>query len=92
MYEIDINVLRDKIILTNKTDKNIKIKMVRMYYAVSTSLYGKMSTGTIKDDKDIEQDLQPNEKLEIKLILPTIKKVSVTYIMNNKIHDISMEF
>ena len=81
---LNVSQNHDILLINNNSDRKIMIKSIAVHYYVSTFFGERRSSSTIKDEKEINRELEANEKLDIKLIIPDVQMVSITYIIDGR--------
>jgi len=85
MRQVDVSFHDGSLVITNKSNKKMLIKSVILHYQVTViTLEEQRTTRSISEERRIEKELLPNEKIEIKNVLPEIKMVSVIYTIDEK--------
>ena len=70
---------KDKLVIANNSKEKIIIKKLIIYYPSSVHLGSGTGHIKIKDEKEMQKELMPDEKFEITLLFPEAEKVSVFY-------------
>ena len=85
MRQIDVNLQGGSLVLTNKSSKKILVRTVILHYQVTAiTVEGQRTARSISEERRIEKELKPNEKIQIQNVLPEIKMVSVIYTVDEK--------
>ena len=85
MRQIDVSLQDGSLVLTNKSNKKVLIRMVILHYQVTViTVEEQRTTRSISEEREIEKELKPNEKIQIQNVLPEIKMVSVIYTVDDR--------
>ena len=85
MRQIDVSLQDGSLVLTNKSNKKVLIRMIILHYQVTVITVEEQRTArSISEERRIEKELNPNEKIEIQNVLPQIKMVSVIYTIDDR--------
>ena len=72
---------KDKLIIVNNSKEKIMIKKLIIHYPSSVYLGSGTGHIKVKDEKEMQKELMPDEKFEITLLFPEAEKVSVFYLV-----------
>ena len=85
MRQVDVSLHDGSLVITNKSNKKMLVRSVILHYQVTVITVEEQRTArSISDERRIEKELLPNEKIEIKNVLPEIKMVSVIYTVDDR--------
>jgi len=85
MRQIDVSLQDGSLVLTNKSNKKVLIRMIVLHYQVTViTVEEQRTTRSISEERKIEKELKPNEKIQIQNVLPEIKMVSVIYTVDDR--------
>lgn len=93
MRVFDAYLQDGRIVLINKSNKKVLLRLVSLHYEVTAiSFEEERTTKTISEEKRIEKELNPSEKIEIKTELPYLKSVSIIYTIDDRTFRDDIEF
>lgn len=85
LRQIDVILQDGSLVLTNKSNKKVLIRNVVLHYRITAiTVEGQRTARSISEERKIEKELKPNEKIQIQNILPEIKMVSVIYTVDDR--------
>ncbi|BAB66279.1 hypothetical protein STK_12380 [Sulfurisphaera tokodaii str. 7] len=93
MRIFDANIENGKLVLINKSNKKVLLRLVTLHYQVTAiTLEEQRIAKTISEDKNIEKEIPPNGKIEVETQLPYLKSISIVYKIDDKTFRDDIEF
>ncbi|BFH74296.1 hypothetical protein SJAV_22400 [Sulfurisphaera javensis] len=93
MRVFDATLQDGTVVLTNKSNKKVLLRLVTLHYEVTVlTIEDQRSIKTINEDKIIEKEIKSGEKIKVKSELKNLKSISIVYTIDDRTFREDIEF
>lgn len=85
MRTFEVSLQDGSLVITNKSNTKVTIRLVILHYKVVVlTVDEQRTTRTISEERKVQKELKPGEKIELNNILSELKIVSIIYSIDDK--------
>ncbi|MBP1357291.1 MAG: hypothetical protein JZD40_02215 [Sulfolobus sp.] len=85
MRTFEVSLQDGSLVITNKSNTKVTLRLVILHYQVVVlTVDEQRTTRTISEERKVQKELKPGEKIELNNILSELKIVSIIYSIDDK--------